>query len=139
MNFDIGGAHVRCGLNLRVVRINKQRNQDTGVGKTFTGIAHFVELARHVQTAFGGHFLAFFRYQAAEMGLSLTGDIQHLFRHRHLKVHAGIQRLAQNTDIAIGNMATILAQMDGNTVSAGLLGDKSRLYRIRISGTAGVA
>ena len=73
------------------------------------------------------------------MGLSLTGDIQHLFRHRHLKVHAGIQRLAQNTDIAIGNMATILAQMDGNTVSAGLLGDKSRLYRIRISGTAGVA
>ena len=73
------------------------------------------------------------------MGLSLTGNLQHLFRHRHLKVHAGIQRLAQNTDIAIGNMATIFAQMDGNTVSAGLLGDKGRLYRIRISGTASVA
>ncbi|SVM43041.1 Uncharacterised protein [Klebsiella pneumoniae] len=73
------------------------------------------------------------------MRLSLTSDIQHLFRHRHLKVHAGIQRLAQNTDIAVGNMATIFAKVDGNTVGAGLFGDKCRLYRIRISGTAGVA
>ena len=73
------------------------------------------------------------------MRLSLTGNLQHLFRHRHLKVHAGIQSLAQNTHVAIGNMAAIFAQMNGNTVSACLLGDKGRLYRIRISGTASVA
>jgi hypothetical protein len=103
-----------------------------------TGIAHFVALARHVQSAFGGHFLTFFRHQAAEMRFGLAGDRQHLFGDRHFKIHAGIQRLAQDTHIAIGNMATVFAQMHGNAVGAGLFGDKGRLNRIRISGAASV-
>jgi hypothetical protein len=102
------------------------------------GIAHFVELAGHIQTAFGGHFLTFFRHQAAEMRFGLAGNRQHLFGDRHLKIHAGVQRLAQNTHIAIGNMATVFAQMHGNAVSASLLGDKGRLNRIRISRAARV-
>jgi hypothetical protein len=72
------------------------------------------------------------------MRFGLAGDRQHLFGDRHL-IHAGIQRLAQDTHIAIGNMATVFAQMHGNAVGASLFGDKGRLNRIRISGAARVA
>lgn len=72
------------------------------------------------------------------MRFGFAGDRQHLFSDRHFKIHAGVQRLAQDTHIAIGNMATVFAQMHGNAVGAGLFGNESRLNRIRVSGAAGV-
>lgn len=96
-----------------------------------TGIAHLVALAGDVQPAFGGHFLTLLRHQAAEVRFGFAGDRQHLFSDRHFKIHAGVQRLAQDTHIAIGDMATVFAQMHGNAVGAGLFGNESRLNRIR--------
>jgi len=49
-----------------------------------------------------------------------------------------VQRLAQDTHIAIGNMATVFAQMHGDAVGAGLLGNERCLNRIRIGGAARV-
>ena len=85
-----------------------------------------------VQPAFGGHFLTLLRHRAAEVRFGFAGDRQHLFSDRHFKIHAGVQRLAQDTHIAIGNMATVFAQMHGNAVGAGLFGNESRLNRIRV-------
>ena len=107
MNFDIRRAHVSRSFNLRVVSINKQRDQDTRIRQALAGIAHFVELAGNVQTAFGGDFLTLLWHQAAEMRLGFAGDSQHLFGHRHFKVHAGVERLTQNTHIAVGDMTTV--------------------------------
>jgi hypothetical protein len=136
VDFDIGAPTSAAAL---ICASSASINSETRIpASRRAGIAHFVALARHVQTAFGGHFLTFFRHQAAEVRFGLTGDRQHLFGDRHLKIHAGIQRLAQDTHIAIGNMATVFAQMHGNAVGAGLLGDKGRLNRIRISGAASV-
>ena len=94
-------------LDLLFIGVDKQRNQDPGLRQTFAGIAHFIDLPSHIQTAFGGHFLTLFRHQAAEMGLSLAGNGQHLFRDRHLQIHAGIQCLTQDAHITVSNVAAI--------------------------------
>ena len=73
------------------------------------------------------------------MRLRIAGNRQHLFRYCHLQIHAGIQRLAQDTHVAIGDVATVFTQMDGNAVRPSLLGDKRRLNRIRIRRAARVA
>lgn len=72
------------------------------------------------------------------MRFGLAGNRQHLFGDRHFEIHAGMQRLAQDANITVGDMATVFAQMHGDTISTGLLGDESRLNRIRISGAARV-
>ena len=138
VDFDIGRANVRRRFDLRFIRIDKQGDQDAGIRQALTGIAHLVALAGDVQPAFGGHFLTLLRHQAAEVRFGFAGDRQHLFGDRHFKIHAGVQRLAQDTHIAIGNMATVFAQMHGNAVGAGLFGNESRLNRIRVSGAASV-
>lgn len=66
------------------------------------------------------------------MWFGVAGYCQHLFRHRHLKIHAGIKSLTQNAHITIGDMATVFTQMNGNAVGASLLSDKCRLNGIRI-------
>ncbi|KUQ89443.1 hypothetical protein AWI30_19675 [Enterobacter hormaechei subsp. oharae] len=51
-------------------------------------------------------------------------------------VQAGVQRLTQDAYVAVGDVATIFTQVNGNAVGASLLGDKRRLNRIGIRGTA---
>ena len=70
------------------------------------------------------------------MRLSLNGNRQHLFGDCHFQIHARIQRLAQNTHVTVGDMATVFTQMYGNTVRARLFNDKRCLNRVRICGTA---
>ncbi len=41
------------------------------------------------------------------MRLCFNGDRQHLFGHRHLQIHAGIQRLTQDAHITVSNVAAI--------------------------------
>lgn len=70
------------------------------------------------------------------MRLRLAGNRQHLFRDRHLQVHAGVQRLTQNAHIAVGNMTAVFTQVNGNAIGASLLSDERRLNRIGISRAA---
>ena len=136
VDFDIRRAHLSRGFDLFDIRINKQRNQNARIRQTFAGITHFVALTGHIQAAFGGDFLTFFRYQAAEVRFGVAGNRQHLFGNGHLQIHAGIQRLTQDTHITVGNVAAIFTKVNGNAVSASLLGDKCRLNRIGISRAA---
>ncbi len=64
------------------------------------------------------------------MRFSFAGDRQHLFGNRHFKIHSGMQRLAQDAHITIGDMAAVFAQVHGDTIGTGLFSNKSRLYRI---------
>ncbi|CPR61090.1 Uncharacterised protein [Salmonella enterica subsp. enterica serovar Bovismorbificans] len=121
---------------MRFIGIDKERNLDASRRQARTGITHFIALSGHIQAAFGGDFLAFFRHQTTEMRPGFYGDRQHLFGHRHLQIHTRMQRLTQNAHIAIGNVATIFAQVYGNAVRACLFSNKRRLYRIRIVGAA---
>ncbi|MNP63469.1 hypothetical protein D3C76_1588720 [compost metagenome] len=73
------------------------------------------------------------------MRFGLNGDRQHLFGDGHLQIHAGVQGLTQDTNVTIGDMTAIFAQMHGNAIGPRLLGDECRLNRIRICRTARVA
>ena len=107
VDLDKQCANLCRSFDLLFIGVDKQRNLDPGLRQTFTGIAHFVTLPCDVQAAFGCYFLTLFRYQTAKMWLRLNGDRQHLFGHRHLQIHAGIQRLTQDAHIAVGNVAAI--------------------------------
>jgi hypothetical protein len=68
----------------------------------------------------------------------LNGDIHHFIGHGHFQIHARLDGLAQNANIAIGDMTTVFAQVHRDPVSPCLLGNKCRLNRIRILGSARV-
>ncbi len=139
VDLDKRGATLGGRIDLDGIGIDKERNLSPHRGETGNGVSHLVQLAGHVQTAFGGHFGALLRHQTDEVGLDAAGDADHLFGHCHLQVHSGLDSLAQDLHIAVGDVATIFTQMHGNAIGTGLLGHERGLYRIRILGATGVA
>ncbi len=139
VDLDKGGTTLGSRIDLDGIGIDKERNLSPDSGKTGNGISHLVQLTGHVQTAFGGHFGALLRHQTDEVGLDAAGDADHLFGHRHLQVHSGLDSLAQDLHIAVGDVAAIFTQMHGNAIGPGLFGHERGLYRIRILGATGVA
>ena len=69
MWISIGRANVCRRFDLRLIRIDKQGDQDAGIRQALTGIAHLVALAGDVQPAFGGHFRRFSGTRQQKCGL----------------------------------------------------------------------
>ncbi len=139
VDLDKGGATLGSRIDLNGIGIDKERNLRPHRGETGNGISHLVQLTGHVQTALGGHLGALLRHQTDEVGLDAAGDADHLFGHRHLQVHSGLDSLAQDLHITVGDMAAIFSQMHGNAIGPGLFGHEGGLNRIRILGATGVA
>ena len=66
------------------------------------------------------------------MRFDVAGDAHHFVGDRHLKIHAGMNGVAQNPHVAVGDVTAIFTQVHGNAVCARLLRDKRGLYRIGI-------
>ncbi len=125
--------------NLNGIGVDKEGYLSPYRGETGNGISHLGQLTGHIQTALGGHLGALLRHQTDEMRLDAAGDADHLFGHRHLQVHSGLDGLAQDLHVAVGDVAAIFTQMHCNAIGPGLFGHERGLYRIRILGATGVA
>ena len=66
-------------------------------------------------------------------------NADHFVRHGHLEIHMCTKNLADLVEIAVLDMPPILAQMNGYAVGSGMLGDKGRLGRARVTGTTRLA
>lgn len=64
------------------------------------------------------------------------GEGHHFGCGRHFEIQPGLHELPQQAHIPILDMAPVLAQVDGDAVGAGLLGDQGRLHRIGIRRTS---
>ncbi len=139
VDLDKGGATLGSCIDLDGIGVDKEGYLSSHRGETGNGISHLGQLTGHVQTALGGHFGALLRHQTDEVRLDAAGDADHLFGHRHLQIHSGLNGLAQDLHIAVGDVAAIFSQMHGNAIGPGLFGHEGGLNRIRILGAPGVA
>jgi len=68
-----------------------------------------------------------------------TGDADHFLGGGHFQVHARLQGVRQQLHVAVLNVPAVFAQVHGDAVGAGLLGDQRGLHRVRVAGAAGLA
>ncbi len=117
----------------------KQRYADIGFAEQPASLLHALELADDVEAALGSQFHAPLRHQADIVRAHAQRDLQHLARHRRLQIHARFQLRAQSLDVAVLDMAPVLAQMQGDGVGAGALGEQGGAHRVRVSRAAHLA
>ncbi len=138
MQFDSCCACALDGKNLLLVSIEENRNRAAGLLQTLHCHGNPGFLSGHVQSTLGSQLLGGFRYQTDMFRLDALGNRQHLFGDRHFKIHRRADQLAQQLDIAVLDVTTVLAQMDGNAVCTGLLAQQRRLDRIGITTATGL-
>jgi hypothetical protein len=127
VDFHHGGAGGLGGVKLTRLRIDEQGHSDAGVCQAGAGIRDFGLLPGDIQSAFGGQFLTPLRHQADILRLDLKGDADHLLGDGHFQIHARLQEGPEGEDIGILNVAPIFAQVQGDQVGAGRLGEQSSL------------
>src|SRR3546814_17898017 len=79
-------------------------------------------LSGGIEAAFGGALLTPFRHDAGGMGLVAQRDSQHLRGRRHRQVQRQVDARHQTVNIAIRDMAAILATIDWKSVESGKSG-----------------
>jgi hypothetical protein len=136
MDLDHGCADRVRRFDLARLGIDKERDPDPGLGQPRTEVAQLRKIRGDIQTALGRQLFTTLGDQAAIGRPHSRGDLAHLRGRGHFQIHAGLQDAAEQIDIALLNMATILAQMQRDRIGTGLLGDQGRLDRLRITGAA---
>ena len=105
----------------------KRRDADAGVAERATQSARWFVLPGDVEPALGGALLAPLRHEAARRAaLERSGDAEHLLGRRHLEVERQVELGHQPVDVVVGDVAAVLAQVRGDAVGAGGLGDRAR-------------
>ena len=92
-----------------------------------------LHLACGIEPALGGDFLAPLGHEAAIRRTHRARDLEHLVRHRHLEVHAGLEQIAQRAHVLHLDVPPVLAQMQRDAVRAGELRGERGMHRIRIA------
>ncbi len=122
----------RCCTNLFRLVADKQRHPTARVTQWRNVLSDPVVITGDIQPAFGRAFLTLFRNDANCVRLVTQRNGLHLFGGGHFEIQRCDQYLHQPFDIGVGNMATVLPQMCGDTVSPGLLGQFGRPQGVRI-------
>ena len=91
-------------------------------------------LADHIQTALGGQLLTAFRHQRRLIRLDVTGDVRDRVDRGHFQVQTIGDDWAQQTHVAVLDVAPVFAQVDGDAVGAGEEGEDGRRDRIGFFG-----
>ena len=139
VQFDNGRTDIISGLDLRVVGIDKQGHADACIGQDFGELGHFILLRQYVQTAFCGHFLAFFRHDAHIFRHHVERVFQHFFRQRHFQIQARADGVFNGEHVRIFNMAAVFTQVHGNQICAVGFRNQRRFDRAGINRTARIA
>ena len=117
-------------------------NSDTRMPACFsvaTARPTMLLLAGDIEPAFGGAFGAPLRHEAGGMRLGLQRDRDHVVGRRHFEIERLGNLGLQPRDVVVADVAAILAQMRGDAVGAGLLGELGRAHRIGMTAAARVA
>lgn len=139
VQFDGVGAGAFRGVDLQRVGIDEERGLDAAGTAARDRIADRGFVAQHVEPALGGQLGALLRHQGDLIGVHRERDPDHLVGDRHLEIQPRLHRLAQNLDVAILDVTPILAQVNGDTGSAGEFGEHGGVHRIGFRGAARLA
>ena len=139
MDLDVIGAALVGGLDLLLVRIDEQADDDAVVAQALGGVGDGFEVEDDIQAPLGGQLLAFFRHQGDLFRFDPQGDAHHLLGSGHLQVQLGLHGLAQDFQVAVLDVATVLPQVDGDPLGPGQLTHGGRCHRIGFHPAAGLA
>ena len=139
MQLDRVGAGCGAGVDLAVVGIEKQAHDDAGVLEPADGVGHFSARADDIQPALGRHLFAALGHERGLVRRRVAGDLQHVVRAGQLQIDRHGHRLHQHAQIALLNMAAILAQVDRDRVGPAQFGQRRRPNRVGLVRFAGLA
>jgi len=124
---------------VRLVGVDEERHARIRVRKLTARGAHRLELAGHVETAFGCQFLTLFGHEANVVRLHLARDVEHFLRDRAFQIHSRLQKRTQRAHVGVHDMSAVFAQMQRDCVSARLFRHQRGANRVRVRGAARVA
>ena len=127
-------ARGNASFDLRRIRIDEQRHANPTRRKRRAGIANPVLLRYDIETAFGRQFLAALRHQATIGRLRIGRNGDHGVGDCHFQIDSCQQTLLHQREIALLDMSAVFAQMNRDTVRAGLLCDQRCRHGIRVTG-----
>jgi hypothetical protein len=91
-----------------------------------------------IQAAFGRDLLASLRHETGSMGAEPAGESHHLVSECHLEIERPEELGHQPLDVAIPDVAAVLAQVCRDPVGTCLRSELSRAHRVWVRAAAGV-
>ena len=132
VQLDGGRARVRARPELRLVGVDEQAHADAGPDQALAGAAHPGRVPHDIEATLGGELLAPLRHEARVGGADTEREGDDRVGHRHLEVQLDAEPSAQFLDVALLDMAPVLAQVHGDAVGARRLGHQRRLDGVRV-------
>jgi hypothetical protein len=126
MNLTDLGSDPSSRLDLPGVCVDKHTGHDASLGEFANGSTNpfttSCQLSCDIQATLSRYLMAALRHEHRHLGLEGARNPNHLVSSGHLEIELNVREVAQTAHILILNMAAILAQMDGNAVSATEMG-----------------
>ena len=135
---DLDHGHTGCsrGIELLPVRVDKERDTYTGIGKCGTVTGQIIDLRCHVETALGCQLLALLGYEAAIRRPDAHRNRLHFRSCSHLEIHACLQDIRQHFNITVLDMSAVLAQVQRDCIGSRFLAKNRSLNRLRVARSA---
>src|SRR6266545_56798 len=127
------------GLHVVEVGVDEERHLDLGVVERLDDAADRVAPGDDVEPALGGEPLAPLRDEGRDVRLRLVGDLHHVLGRGHLAVEPGRDGLPHDLEVALLDVAAILAEVDRDLVGAAQLREHRGGDRVRVLRAAGLA
>jgi len=103
-----------------------------GAVKALGRCAHAGRVLHHVEAALGRELLAALGDETGIVGTHAEREADHRIGHRQLELSLARSRRRKHLDIALLDVAAVLAQMDGDAVRTRRLGDQRRFHGIGV-------
>src|SRR5690606_25336431 len=95
------------------------------------GCGNVVAISDHVEPTFRREFLAALGDEGGQFRYDFAAEVDDAGIHRQFEVETGLDRLLQEADISIRDVASILTEMENDAGGAGGLAYCGCMHRIR--------
>ena len=130
VKLDCVGSQLPRHPNGVVGRPYEKARPYPGVAQDFDGASNSCGLPDDIQTAFCCHFLPTLGYERYLIRANGDRDRHHILGASDLQIEIRANRRAENSDVRVLDVATVLAQVGGDAIDAHLLAEERRLDRI---------
>lgn len=123
-------ADLGSGFDLCLLGIDECARPNACLGQLLDDSGKPASVSSHVEAALGGDLEATLRYQHRHLGLQGTGDLDHLGARGHLQVQWKAFDLGERPDIVVLDVASILAEVNRDSIrppEQGFLGCQDRI------------
>ena len=130
VKFDRVRSQLPRHPNCVVSRPDKKARPYTGVAQDFDGASDSCLLSDDIQTAFCRHFLPTLWYERYLIRANGDGNRHHILGASDLQIEIRANRRAENSDVRVLDVPTVLAKVGGDAIDAYLFAEERRLHRI---------